>query len=242
MLALPPALVALALFAPAQNVAVDDDRIKIQFDEVDGTLVPDFLKLMEIQLGRQVTYEPRDVEDRRLLVLGAQELPRRDFRAYAETLLLTQDLIVVEYGPVLAVRVSTGGRHSAKPGYAKGIAPFVPRDELMADWKGRRQIVTTVLTVRSLHPGEVTNMLQTYFTDPMLESCRSVDNARSLVLTGHAETLRQVARLVDELDRAAAADAARRTDELEARLEFLEERLDALEERDEEEDEEEEKG
>jgi len=197
-----------ALFAAApihaQEVAIVEDRLSIQFDEADGTPLEEFIKLAELQTGLQLTYNSGDTRDVRLRFLGAKEVPRAEFWSYFQSVLKAYDFVVVPYGgdaSFFAIRRSSGNAvGGSKPGYIKSQAKIVDSDQLDAYRDQTGLVLTTSFALEHVNVQEATNMLQTYFTDPMLESVRAVTNSNSLVATGFAPTLCGIKGLLTQID------------------------------------------
>ena len=217
------AVTVLALFAllaapsaTAQNIEFDDDgNILIQFDEIDGTPLDDFIKLCEIQTGKQLNYNDNDTKDVRMRFIGKKILPRDQFWSYFQAVLKAYDFVVVPYGNIqapgrpedgpdtgfFAIRRSAGNAvGGTKPGYIKSQAPVVSPQQLEAFKYDPGIVLTTSFTLKYVNVQEATNMLQTYFTDPMLESVRAVTNSNALVATGFAQTLYGIKRLLELID------------------------------------------
>ncbi|MFH0946721.1 MAG: secretin N-terminal domain-containing protein, partial [Planctomycetota bacterium] len=217
--ALPVVLVAslvasLASRSLAQSVEEEDNNYLIQFDEIDGTPLDDFLSLCEELTGLQLNYSTVDTKDVRLRFVGRKTLPKEQFWAYFQAVLKAYDFVVVPYGNIgapgrpkegpetgfFAIRKSTGGVAGAKPGYIKSMAPVVTAEQLESYKYDPGIVLTTSFTLRYINVQEAANMLQTYFTDPMLESIRAVSNSNSLVATGFAQTLYGISGLLKLID------------------------------------------
>lgn len=213
------ASVLLAPGARAQTVDFDTEgNILIQFDEIDGTPLEDFIKLCEIRTGKQFTYSPEDVQSVRLRFIGRKVLPEKEFWRYFQAVLRAYDFVVVPFGNAkppnaegaddepdtgfFAIRrpTPTGGGPGGKPGYIKSQAPIVSPEQLDAFRYDPGIVLTTSFTLRYVAVQEAVNMLQTYFTDPMIESVRAVANSNSLVVTGFAQTLYGIKYLLQLVD------------------------------------------
>lgn len=195
---------------------IEGDEIRIAFDEVDGTPLEEFLEFARVETGLPLDWRPVDVKDVWLRGHGATVMPRDGFFAYVQAVLRAYDFLLVPYGTValpgrpapegsatglLAVRSAnaTGGA-GVKPGYVKSQAPLVSADMLDVFRDDSGIVVTTSFQLEHVNVQEATNMLQSYFTDPMFESIRAVGTSNSLVATGYAPTLvgiRDLLRLID---------------------------------------------
>ncbi len=210
-------LVALssAFAAPgyAQNVSTEGDSLIIQFDEVDGTPLDDFIKYCELQTGLLLNYAGADTKDTKLKFLGRKKIKKEDFWSFFQAVLKSYDFVVVPYGNIsapgralegpdtgyFAIRKSSGGQ-TARPGYIKTQAPVVSPSELDQFKYDPGIVLTTSFALKYVNAQEATNTLQAYFTDPALESVRAVTNSNTLVMTGFAQTLAQIQRLIELLD------------------------------------------
>ncbi len=208
--------VAIGSAGLAQEVSLDGDDILIQFDEIEGTPLDDFIKLCQLETGKQLNYNNQETRDTRLKFLGEKRLPRDQFWPYFQAVLRAYDYVVVPYGNISTPGQSPEGpdtgffsiRRTAgagtvgggRVGYIKSGAPVVSPDQLEAFKYDPGIVLTTSFTLRYVNTQEATNMLQTYFTDPNLESVRAVTNSNSLVATGFAQTLYGIKRLLDLID------------------------------------------
>ncbi len=218
-------LAALSLFvlaalgvprrALAQDVTYPDEKtIALQFDEVEGTPLEDFISLCMIQTGLQFTYTGTEVKDVKLRFIGKKTLNRDQFWAYFQAVLTANDFVIVPYGNVPApgrptdgpdsgffrITKSSGAGTAAKPGFIKTRAPVVTPEQLASFRYDAGVVLTTSFSMKYVNAQEAMNMLQSYFTDPLLESVRAVTNSNSLVVTGYAQTLYGIKQLIDLID------------------------------------------
>lgn len=209
----------LALAAPgvahAQNVVAEGDDFIIQFDEVDGTPLDDFIKYCQIVTNVQLHYNGADTRDIKLKFIGKKRIAQSEFWSYFQAVLKSQDFLCVPYGNIaapgrelegpdtgfFAIRKSSGGGGgSTRPGYIKTQAPVVSPAELDRFKYDPGIVLTTSFPLRFVSAQEATNTLNAYFTDPQLESVRAITNSNTLVMTGFAQTLAQMQRLIELLD------------------------------------------
>lgn len=203
--------------AGAQAVHIDDkiNQITIQFDEIEGTPLEEFIKLAQQLLDVQLTFEPADTKDIKLRFIGPRSMPRDQFWPYFQAVIKSKDFVPVPYGspkvpgrPVdgdgvgyFAIRRTTGGVGGAtKPGYIRSLAPFVTSQQLQAFINDDGLVLTTSFQLENVNAQEMVNMLQTYYSDPMIESVRAVSGSNSLVATGYASRLVGVAAMLKEID------------------------------------------
>lgn len=211
-------LCSMASSARSQELeySVEGDEMTIGFDEVEGTPLDQFIKLCEKTTGLQLNYDTNDTKDVRLRFLGKKRLPRDQFWSYFQAVLKAYDFLVVPYGNVaapgrpqegpetgfFAIRKAqaSGGGVGTRPGYIKSLAPVVTADQLESFKYDPGIVLTTSFTLKYVNVQEAANMLQTYFTDPMMESVRAVSNSNSLVATGYAQTLYAIRGLLTLID------------------------------------------
>ncbi|MFH0945483.1 MAG: secretin N-terminal domain-containing protein [Planctomycetota bacterium] len=216
-------LLFVALFCGPRGPATDDfssfvqrkgDSITIQFDTVGGTPLVDFVEFAQTIIAVPLDFDERDLSGIVLKTMGAKTVTTRTFWPYFQAVLRSRDIVVVPYGNVLssdrpgsgpdtgfyALRKSAGGVSGAKPGYIKSQAPVVSPEELVSFQYQTGIVLTTSFTLEHLACQEAANMLQTYFTDPMLESVRAVSNSNTIVATGFAGTLYGIHELLQLID------------------------------------------
>lgn len=218
-LSLAAAAVASMVWAPAalsQTSTIDaaTDELTIQFDEVEGTPLDDFIKLGEQLLGVQMTFESADTKDIRLRILGPRKIKKDQFWSYFQAVIKSKDFVVVPYGSpsvpgrpggdgagYFAIRRSTGGVGGAtKPGFIRSRAPVVTPAQLTMFKNDTGLVLTTAFQLEHVNAQEMVNMLQTYFSDPMVESVRAVADSNSLVATGYGPSLGNVQALITLID------------------------------------------
>ena len=207
-------------------IARDGDAITVRFDAVNGTPLIDFVASAQTLIDVPLDYDERDFSGIMLKTTGVKVLTKKTFWQYFQAILKSRDIVVVPYGNVLfpertssgpdtgffALRRGSGGASGAKPGYIKSQAKVVSQEDLKNFKYDPGIIITTSFSLKHVNCQEAANMLQTYFTDPMLESVRAVSNSNSLVATGFAETLNGIQELITliDVDRAPGTQELRR--------------------------------
>lgn len=200
-------------FATAQNVTTEGDNLIIQFDEVEGTPLDDFIKYCQIQTGIQLHYNTADTRETKLKFIGKKKIAQREFWSYFQAVLKSQEFLCVPYGNIaapgrelegpdtgfFAIRRSTGSGNT-RAGYVKTQAPVVSPAELDRFKYDPGIVLTTSFPLRFVSAQEATNTLNAYFSDPQLESVRALTNSNTLVMTGFAQTLAQMQRLIELVD------------------------------------------
>ncbi len=208
------ATLVLAAESAAQDVEFRDNKLFIQFDEIDGTPLADFIALCEKLTDKQLTYTGQDAKDVTLRFIGRKELDPEQFWPYFQAVLKAHDFLVVPYGNIgapnrpqegpdtgfFAIRRASTGAAGAKPGYVRTQAPVVSVEQLEAFKYDPGIVLTTSFTLKYVNVQDAMNMLQTYFMDPMLESVRAVGNSNALVVTGFAQTLYGIKQLITLID------------------------------------------
>ncbi len=230
---LPAAFAIIALVSPlarAQESAGNEGTIVVQFDEVEGTPVDDFLKLAQLELGKQILYTPAMTRDLRLFGVGPIEVARSDFRRFVEATLYSQNCLLVPNGDALLLYRS-GHLNS---GFLKSRAALVPLEKL-AEYEGRYVVITTTIPLEHVNAQEATSLLQTYFTDPMIESARALSRPNSIVVTGLPHTIAHAAAIIAAVDQSSSEPGSAvdlrgngdvgRIDKLEKRVQELEKKV-----------------
>lgn len=193
-------ILILALAPTLLSSGTAEDEIVVEF-EPGGTPLGDFLKWIELELEQQILFTQEQVEGIRLQSVGAARVKRADLRKYVEATLFARNHVLVERGDALQLVGLDRMIGGAKPGALKGQARVVPPEQL-PEWEGRYVVITTALQLEYVNVFEVANMMQTYFTDPMVESVRAVTNPDGLVMTGFPHTVLRAAALIRLLEEA----------------------------------------
>ena len=219
-----PFLLSVSPAATSANAPGPGDELVIEFE--GGTPLSDFIKLAQTMLGKQIHYKDYDIKDIVLQAHGQAKVERAEFRRFVESTLYSEGFLLVEIGDALHVRSTTGIRGPNKVGYLKSSAKLVQPDQL-SKYEGRYVVITSIIPVKNAAPMELVNTLQTYFTDPTMESVRVAGS--SIVATGLADTIINTARMVEALDVNEGDQAVRRGDAMSARVATLEKRVAELE-------------
>ena len=75
-------LALLARDGRAQAVSSEGGFLVIQFDEVDGTPLDDFIKYCELRTGLMLNYAAADTKDTKLKFLGRKKIKQEDFWSF----------------------------------------------------------------------------------------------------------------------------------------------------------------
>ncbi|MFG0317920.1 MAG: hypothetical protein ACF8XB_11650, partial [Planctomycetota bacterium JB042] len=193
-----------------------EHSVRLEFGDERGTTMAEFIEAAQEVLGKTFDYDRQ--ADGHVLVRckGTMDVPKHEFWSAFQTVLRAHDYVVVPYGRIAPpdgppLDAETGlfairnlrGAQGAKPGYVKSHAPVVRREDLARHADDLGLVVTTSFRLEHVHCQDATNMLQSYFTDPMLESVRAVSASNSIVATGFASTLIGIDRLLRQVDVAA---------------------------------------
>ncbi len=194
-------------------LTVLEHSIRLEFDDERGTTMAQFIEAAQEVLGKTFDYDRQTDGHVVVRCKGAMDVPKHEFWSAFQTVLRAHDYVVVPYGRIAspdgppldaetglyAIRSLRSGQ-GGKPGYVKSQAPVVPREELARHEDDTGLVFTTTFRLEHVHCQDATNMLQTYFTDPMLESIRAVVASNTIVATGFASTLNGIDRLLRQID------------------------------------------
>ena len=94
------ALVLAALLGPllpsarAQNIQVFEDDYIMQFDEQNGEKLEDFINLAQKLLNRPIRYDPGDVSNTIIRIIGPQKIKQVRFFQYFQAVLKAYDFLI----------------------------------------------------------------------------------------------------------------------------------------------------
>ena len=87
--------------AEAQEVRqLEDGKILIRFDEVNGTELTEFVKLFQELQGAVIHYEPKDIKDIKIHQLGDAIIRKDRLDIFFGAVLRNLDFLLVQYGPL----------------------------------------------------------------------------------------------------------------------------------------------
>ncbi|MSR48120.1 MAG: hypothetical protein EXS13_13855 [Planctomycetes bacterium] len=179
-----------------------DDYV-ITFDETTGTDLADFIATYQRITGKVIHYEDKDIKDSKIFQLGSKRVPKNRFDIYFGAVLRNLEYLIVQFGPedagFLALRKL--GQQARGQQALKTQAQIVLPSELknLADNPGL--LVTTSITTKYLPAREAVTTLNLYFADSATESIRNIEGTDTILMTGFANNLQGIVRLLGEIDR-----------------------------------------
>lgn len=197
------AAVLLAPSAAAQAVTEQGDAYDISFDETTGTDLADFIASYQRITGKVIHYEEKDIKEAKIFQLGRKRVPKDRLDVYFGAVLRNLDYLIVQFGPedagFLALRKL--GQQARGQQALKTQAQIVLPSELskLADNPGL--LVTTSITTKYLPAREAVTTLNLYFADSATESIRNIEGTDTILMTGFANNLQGIVRLLSEIDK-----------------------------------------
>ncbi len=191
--------------ASAQDIEfTEDNYFSIQFDEMEGEKLEDFIDLARNILHQPIKYNPAEVGDVRIRILGPQRVHPDDFYKYFQAVLKAYEFIVVNYGPegssFLSIqRVTAGGPRGGGFSAARSGAPVVPVERLDEFRDNPATLVTTSIPLKYIPARETMSTFSTMF-DQQLEQVRNVENSNSLVITAFGSNVWYAYQLIQLID------------------------------------------
>lgn len=205
-IALLAVLLGSALPARGQQVIEDEGGgLQLTFDEVSGTELSEFLQVYQRQTGMVIQYTPSDIEGVKINQLGTTTVKSsKRLEVFFGAVLRNLEFLLVQFGPEDAGfwslrKIQTSGARSA--GFLKALARIVLPSELEGMAENPGILVTTSYTTKYLPAREAMTTLQPYFSDNFTEQIRSIEGTDTILMTGFANTLAGIYRLLKEIDR-----------------------------------------
>lgn len=211
--------------APSVDIREHDERLFLRFAD-EGEALEDFVRLASTVLDVPVKFDPQEVRDVRMTLVGDLSCEREDFRDLFDRLLLA-------HGFLSATRHHAGGTFLD----VRRIESHLRRDNLTRFAAGamleperldERPAVAmpTYTTVFPLAHADARALMAVLnpMVDSRFETLRSLDHG-ALMVTATLDTLRSLRDVILALDDAAALRAATGSDELQQ----LRERVGVLE-------------
>ena len=198
---------ALGPPARAQQIAQEGENYIITFDEENGTQLLEFITAYQRLTGKVIGYDDKDVKEVKILQLGSMKVPKTRFDIYFGAVLRNLDFLLVQFGPpdagFLTLRKLTGQGGGAGRGNQalKTQAQIVLPSELDKLAENPGLLVTTSITTRYLPAREAVTTLQLYFADSATEAIRNIEGTDAILMTGFANNLQGIVRLLKEIDR-----------------------------------------
>ncbi len=195
--------IGVAPDAAAQAVQPQGNDYVITFDEITGTDLSEFIASYQRITGKVIHYEEKDIKDTKIFQLGSKRVPKDRLDVYFGAVLRNLEYLIVQFGPedagFLALRKL--GQQARGQQALKTQAQIVLPSELsrLADNPGL--LVTTSITTKYLPAREAVTTLNLYFSDTATESIRNIEGTDTILMTGFANNLQGIVRLLGEIDR-----------------------------------------
>jgi len=189
--------------ARAQTVQQQGESFIVTFDEEAGTDLAEFITVYQRITGKVIHYEKKDITDVKIFQLGTKLVPKGRFDIYFGAVLRNLDFLIVQFGPedagFLALRKL--GQQARGQQALKTQAQIVLPSELpkLADNPGL--LATTSITTKYLPAREAVTTLTLYFADSATESIRNIEGTNTILMTGFANNLQGIVRLLGEIDK-----------------------------------------
>jgi type II secretion system protein D len=208
------ALAILAGSVGAQDIelAPGNDLVKgmgdnwiFQFDEENGESMIDFIHLGKVLLRRPIKFEPAEVGDTRIFIIGPVTVEKAKYYQFFQAVLKAYNFIIMDYGPrgssFLSIqKIGVGGAGSRSGGaFIKSKAPIVPMDRLHEYSEDPATLITTSIPLKYIEARSAMASFQPYF-DTTIEGIRNVENSNSLVITGFGTNVWGAFQLVGLVD------------------------------------------
>jgi general secretion pathway protein D len=193
--------------ARAQQIKTDGDFYEITFDEENGTQLIEFITIYQRMTGKVIGYDDKDLKDAKILQLGTMRVAKSRFDIYFGAVLRNLDYLIVQFGPpdagFLTLRKLTGqGGGAGRSNQAlKTQAQIVLPSELDKLAENPGLLVTTSINTKYLPAREAVTTLQLYFADSATEAIRNIEGTDAILMTGFANNLQGIVRLLKEIDK-----------------------------------------
>ncbi len=201
------ATLALLLVTPragAQNIEItpDGESYVLQFDETNGERLDDFIDLAQKVLLRPIKYQPNEVGETRIFILGPQSVRIADFYQYFQAVLKAYDFLVVDYGPPGSTFLSVQKVQSGGPRGTGGVKPqpiVIDVSEIPNYRNDPATLLSTSVPLKYIDARTANTTFTGVFDSPY-EQVRAVENSNSVVFTAFGTSLWGAYQLVKLID------------------------------------------
>ena len=179
------------------------EGLNIQFDEVVGTQLADFVDMGRQLLGREIRLLDESLGDRRIRIVGAVRTTPAEFRKLFESILMAIGVVVFDSERSLLLCDLEEAPREFTQRRLRALIPTVPPSEL-EQYQQRFVPVRTVIELSRLDGPTTVEFLRWWTRDNGLEGVRQEAGSNQLTLTGFGFKVWRNARIVRELERLAA--------------------------------------
>jgi general secretion pathway protein D len=195
---------------PAQDAYefdTDEEAYYIQFNEGEGTPLKDLIILCQDVTMYPIQFQEAEVEDQRIYIIGKQKIKksRKGFFEYFQSVLISYEFICAPYGPeddpfFITIRRMTPAARQGGMDLFRAQAPVVEMNEIAKYKDNPGMLITTTIQLKYIAARETMTSLNFYFQNQQLESIRPVENSNSLILTGFANKIYYITKLLKLMD------------------------------------------
>jgi len=201
-------LIPSNLFAQANyEFEIGDDYYLIQFNESEGTPLKDLIVLCQDITGYAIQFQDVEVEDVQIFIIGKQKIRKnpKGFFEYFQSVLVSYGFICAPYGPedepfFITIRKMTPSAAGRGTDLFKAQAPVISLDRVAEFKDNPGRLITTTVQLKYIDSRETITSLNPYFTNQQLESVRPVQNSNSVIITGFANKVYYITKLLDLMD------------------------------------------
>ncbi len=193
------------------DVKEQDGSLVFSFDELNGTSMRDFVAMYQKLTGKVIQYDIKDLPgedqpggqgDVKIWFFGRKLVPRNKLDLYFGAVLRSLDYLLIQIGSEEAGFLSLRklGPQAGRGAFYKTMARIVTAEELDLVAENPGLLVTTSLTTHFILARDAVATLAPYFQDGAAENIRNIENTNTILVTGFANTLVGVRRLIKEID------------------------------------------
>jgi general secretion pathway protein D len=199
-------LFSLAAPSRAQQIVKEEKDYLVTFDEDQGDSLINFITTYQRLSGKVIHVDEKDLKDIKILQLGTMRVPINRFDIYFGAVLRNLDFMIIQFGPsdagFLTLRKLGGQGGGGRANTAlKTQAQIVLPSELDKLAENPGLLVTTSISTKYLPAREAVTTLQLYFADSATEAIRNIEGTDTILMTGFANNLQGIVRLLKEIDK-----------------------------------------
>ncbi|GEM_PF-2564159 len=194
--------ITMAVGSDEPLITVSDGLVRLHPADEQGVGVVDFLEAAQETLGRPISYDPMELGDVRLHLMGSPSCSTEDFRDFFDKLLRSHGFLAYDAGlpgsdTIVVSNLGMGLGSSGRSSLSSQIIDAARLDEQPAR---RTALYTTAFMLEHL---QGRSLMATFMPllDTRFESMRNVESSNSLVVTVTSlDQLRQIRDLLATMD------------------------------------------
>lgn len=184
---------------PSQPPTVkrDGDYLTVQFEE-KGTNIDDFIIGVSNTTGKVLTYNPKQIQNRLIKVIGKRQVHKDNLFEFFQTLFITQDLALVPLGPPETEVYFVEDIKTSQ--FLKQRARFVKLEDLERYSRRVGEVISSTIPLKYIPVDKAQRALTNIVQDQRVGFVVPIEESNSLLVLNFAPTVWTMYQIIKAMD------------------------------------------